>query len=146
LEVGSPKQPDYETIRNRVLKNWRVAKRAESRERLQQLLDAFIAELVGTTGEPTPLSTDLSAPNGTAAPLVDEAVRKLKQRSITQDDYYAELKQITARCGYRLSITPLGTGRNVFHIHPTGSPNAEVSTQDINEVVDWLRGQDLLGE
>jgi hypothetical protein len=58
----------------------------------------------------------------------------------------AELKQITARCGYRLSITPLGTGRNVFHVHPTGSNEAEVSTQDINEVVDWLRGQDLLGE
>ncbi|GAB1540512.1 hypothetical protein NUACC21_31810 [Scytonema sp. NUACC21] len=76
---------------------------------MQQVLNAFIAELVADSGEFTSLSTDLSTPNGTAAPLVDEAVRKQKEGH-NQDDYYAELKQITARCGYRLSITPLVRG------------------------------------
>lgn len=34
-----------ETIRDHVLSNWRVGKRSESKERIKEALDRFIAEL-----------------------------------------------------------------------------------------------------
>lgn len=38
-------QPDFEAIRDRILSSWRVAKRSESKERIKEALDRFIAEL-----------------------------------------------------------------------------------------------------
>lgn len=38
-------QPEMETIRDHVLSNWRVGKRSESKERIKEALDRFIAEL-----------------------------------------------------------------------------------------------------
>lgn len=37
--------PDLESIRDRVLSRWKVQKRAESRDRIREALDRFIAEL-----------------------------------------------------------------------------------------------------
>lgn len=38
-------KPDYEAVRDRVLQGWKVAKRAETKERIQEALDRFITEL-----------------------------------------------------------------------------------------------------
>jgi hypothetical protein len=40
-------QQDLEAIRDRVLSSWRVVKRSESKERIKEALDRFIAELKG---------------------------------------------------------------------------------------------------
>ncbi len=143
LKLDSPKQPDLEAIRSRVLSRWRVAKGPEKKERIALALDAFIAELAASTPESKPASR---APDGTAAPLVDSATKKLESKHYTKDEYYAELRQIAESCGYRLFIdnTTLGRGRELFIVNPPGdSTEREISTQDIGEVVDWLRQQNL---
>lgn len=144
MKLDSPKQPDLEAIRSHVLSRWRVAKGPEKKERIALALDAFIAELAASTPESKPASK--TAPDGTAAPLVDEATKKLESKHYTKDNYYAELRQIAESCGYRLFIdnTTLGRGRELFIVNPPGdSTEREISTQDIGEVVDWLRQQNL---
>ncbi len=47
---------DYQAIRDRILQQWRVSKRAESKDRIAQALDAFIAELTTYDESPTPAS------------------------------------------------------------------------------------------
>lgn len=37
--------PDYEAAKRKTLKDWRTAKRAESKERLGQVIDEFIKRL-----------------------------------------------------------------------------------------------------
>ncbi|MBD2255692.1 hypothetical protein, partial [Nostoc parmelioides] len=59
---------DYQAIRSRIVQQWRVSKRTESKDRIAQALDAFIAELT-TDGES---STPASIHNETTAPLVDK--------------------------------------------------------------------------
>lgn len=59
---------DYQAIRDRILQQWRVSKRTESKDRIAQALDEFIAELT-TDGES---STPASIHNETTAPLVDK--------------------------------------------------------------------------
>jgi hypothetical protein len=69
---------DYQVIRDRILQNWRVSKRTESKDRIAQALDEFIAELT-TDGES---STPASTQNETNAPLVDKA--RLKSEAVKQ--------------------------------------------------------------
>lgn len=143
MKLDSPKQPDLEAIRSRVLSRWRVAKGPEKKERIALALDAFIAELAASTPESKPASR---APDGTAAPLVEEATKKLEDKHYTKAEYYDELRQITERCGYRLFIdtATLGRNRELFIVNPpSNSTERIISTQDIGEVVDWLRKQDL---
>ncbi|WP_414755909.1 hypothetical protein [Anabaena sp. CCY 9910] len=59
---------DYQAIRDRIVQQWRVSKRTESKDRIAQALDEFIAELT-TDGES---STPASIHNETTAPLVDK--------------------------------------------------------------------------
>ncbi len=138
--------PDLQVIRSRILKSLtegknKVATTSPQYKTAAKVLARFIALITSAT---TPaVETNKS---GTAAPLVDEIAASLPRGSISQDEYHASLKQITERCGYRLSITPLDSGRNVFHVHQKGSPEALVSTQDINEIIDWLRRLNLMGE
>lgn len=144
LKLDSPKQPDLEAIRDSVLSRWRVAKGPEKKERIALALDAFIAELAASTPESTHDAE--TAPDGTAAPLVSEATKKLESKHYTKAEYYADLRQIVELCGYRLFIdtTTLSRGRELFIVNPPGnSLEREISTQDIGEVVDWLRQQDL---
>ncbi|MBF1991483.1 hypothetical protein [Fischerella thermalis] len=60
---------DYQAIRDRILEQWRVSKRTESKDRIAQALDAFIAELTTDDESLTPASIH----NETTAPLVNEA-------------------------------------------------------------------------
>lgn len=88
--------PDLQAIRSRILKSLtqgknKVATTSPQYKTAVKVLDKFITELVATTGESTPLSilpsapmstpssTPVSTPDGTAAPLVSEAVRKQKE-------------------------------------------------------------------
>ncbi|MBO3458420.1 hypothetical protein G7B40_025325 [Aetokthonos hydrillicola Thurmond2011] len=106
-------------------------------------MDRFIEELRESTRASYPL---ISAPDGTAAPLVDEATKKLEDKHYTLDEYYADLRQIAHRVGYRLFIdtTTLGGSREVFIVNPQGNSNERIiSTQDVGEVIGWLRKQDL---
>lgn len=51
---------NLEAIRDRVLSNWKVSKRAESKERIKDALDKFIQQLRGTVhtlGEQKPVSS-----------------------------------------------------------------------------------------
>lgn len=41
-------------LRDRILERWRVAKRAESKERIALALDTFIEELIGSTSVSIP--------------------------------------------------------------------------------------------
>ncbi|MCG6137628.1 MAG: hypothetical protein MET45_23835 [Nostoc sp. LLA-1] len=125
---------DYQALRDEILHSWRVSKRAESKEHIALALDTFIALMVAITGE----STTTSTPNGTAAPLVDAA-----------DGDIAELQRITSRCGKRLNIDLVTRGVNnpIFFITPAYTMTERiVSTMDINEIIHWLRRQDLLEE
>lgn len=135
-------------MRDRVLKTLtsgkgKVATTSPQYKTAARALDKFISELRESAPTSTPAS---SAPDGTAAPLVDEATKKLSDKHYTKDNYYAELRQIASSCGYRLFIdnTTLGRGRELFIVNPPGdSTEREISTQDIGEVVDWLRQQNL---
>ncbi|MBW4571713.1 MAG: hypothetical protein KME31_27945, partial [Tolypothrix carrinoi HA7290-LM1] len=129
MKLDGPKQPDLEAIRSRVLSRWRVAKGPEKKERIALALDAFIAELAASTPESKPASR---APDGTAAPLVDEATKKLESKHYTKAEYYDELRQITERCGYRLFIdtATLGRNRELFIVNPpSNSTERIISTQ-----------------
>ncbi|MDM9383679.1 hypothetical protein QUB80_23625 [Chlorogloeopsis sp. ULAP01] len=48
---------DYQAIRDRILQQWCVSKRAESKDRIAQALDVFIAELTTDEESSTPAST-----------------------------------------------------------------------------------------
>ena len=143
--------PDYEAVRSSVLRTLtsgkgKVASTSPQYKTAARALDRFILELRESTPASIPAS---STPDGTAAPLVDEATRFLESKHYTKDEYYTELRQITERCGYRLFIdnTTLGRGRELFIVNPPGNaPLRVLSTQDIGEVVAWLRGLDLMGE
>ena len=144
-------QPDYEAVRSSVLKSLtsgkgKIATTSPQYKAAARALDRFISEL----RESTPVSILASStPDGTAAPLVDEATKKLQDKHYTKDEYHAELRQIVERCGYRLFVdnTTLGRGRELFIVNPPGNATERVlSTQDIGEVVDWLRGLDLMEE
>lgn len=43
--LGCQPQLDLEAIRNRVVKHWKIQQRAESKERIEEALSRFIAEL-----------------------------------------------------------------------------------------------------
>ncbi|MBD2770975.1 hypothetical protein [Iningainema tapete] len=139
--------PDLQLVRDRVLKSLtsgksKVATTSPQYKTAARALDRFIEELQKYTPTSTPAS---STPDGTAAPLVDEATKKLSDFHYTKVEYYAELRQITERCGYRLFIdtTTLGRGRELFIVNPPSNSNERIiSTQDVGEVVDWLRKQD----
>ena len=142
-------QPFLLAVRDRVLKSLtgkgKIGTFSPQYKFAAKALDRFILEL----RESTPVSTPDSetAPDGTAALLVDEATKKLESKLYSLDDYYADLRQITERCGYRLFVdnTTLGRGRELFIVNPPGNSNERViSTQDIGEVVGWLRKQDLI--
>jgi hypothetical protein len=45
-----PQQLDLEAIRNRVVKHWKIQRRAESKERIEEALSRFIAELRSLQG------------------------------------------------------------------------------------------------
>ena len=114
LESSSaPQLPDYEVVRDkrsllaardRVLKSLtgkgKIGTFSPQYKFAAKALDRFILEL----RESTPVSTHDSEtpPDGTAALLVDE--------------YYADLRQITERCDYRLFVdnTTLGRGRELI--------------------------------
>ena len=140
--------PDYEAVRDRILKSLitgkgKVATTSPQYKTAARALDRFILELRESAPVSTPAS---STPDGTAAPMVEEATKKLEDKHYTKDEYYADLRQIVERCGYRLFIdnTTLGRGRELFIVNPPGNaPLRVLSTQDIGEVVDWLRKQDL---
>ena len=144
--------PDYEAVRDRVLRTLtsgkgKVATTSPQYKTAARVLDRFIEELRKSAPASTP--TAVTAPDGTAAPLVEEATKKLQDKHYTKDEYYTDLRQITERCGYRLFIdnTTLGRGRELFIVNPPGNATERVlSTQDIGEVVAWLRGLDLMGE
>jgi len=141
-------QPFLLAVRDRVLKSLtsgkgKVASTSPQFKTAAKALDRFILEL----RESTPVSTHDSetSPDGTAALLVDEAIKKLESKLYTKDEYYADLRQITERCGYRLFIdnTTLSLGRELFIVNPPGNATERVvSTQDIGEVLAWLRRQD----
>jgi hypothetical protein len=73
---------DYQAIRDRILQQWRVSKRAESKDRISQALDAFIAELTTDDESPTPASIGASIQHGTKAPLPPKA--RLKSEAVKQ--------------------------------------------------------------
>lgn len=73
---------DYQAIRDRILQQWRVSKRAESKDRIAQALDEFIAELITDGESSTPASTQASIQNQTVAPLVNEA--RLEEEVVKQ--------------------------------------------------------------
>jgi uncharacterized protein YggL (DUF469 family) len=64
---------DYQAIRDLILQQWRVSKRTESKDRIAQALDEFIAELTTSEEFSTPASIQASRQNETTALLVDEA-------------------------------------------------------------------------
>ena len=144
--------PDYEVVRDRVLKSLtsgkgKVASTSPQYKTAARALDRFIEELRESAPASIPVAE--TTPDGTAAPLVEEATKKLQDKHYTKDEYYTELRQITERCGYRLFIdnTTLGRGRELFIVNPPGNATERViSTQDIGEVVDWLRSLDLMRE
>ena len=148
----TPPIPDLYPIRDRVLKTLtsgkgKVATTSPQYKTAARALDRFILELRESTPASTPVAE--TTPDGTAAPLVEEATKKLLDKHYTKDEYYADLRQITERCGYRLFIdnTTLGRGRELFIVNPPGNATERVlSTQDIGEVVDWLSRLDLMGE
>ncbi|MBD2770650.1 hypothetical protein [Iningainema tapete] len=141
--------PELQLVRVSVLKTLtsgkgKVATTSPQYKTAARALDRFILELRESTPASTPAS---SAPDGTAAPLVDEAIKKLSDKHYTKAEYYTDLRQIVESCGYRLFIdtTTLGRGRELFIVNPPGdSLERVISTQDIGEVVDWLRKQDLM--
>ena len=144
--------PDYEAVRDRVLRTLtsgkgKVATTSPQYKTAARALDRFILELRESTPTSTPVAE--TAPDGTVAPLVEEATKKLQDKHYTKDEYYTELRQIVERCGYRLFIdnTTLGRGRELFIVNPPGNATERViSTQDIGEVVDWLSRLDLMEE
>jgi hypothetical protein len=46
LRQESPQLPDLQSVRDRILKTWKVQRRAESKERILEALDKFIKELL----------------------------------------------------------------------------------------------------
>lgn len=150
LATRTAPPPDYEAVRSRVLKSLTqgrgkgtFASTSPQFKAASRALDLFISELKAYTPMSTPAST---APDGTAAPLVDEAATNFREKLYTKDDYFASLRQITERCGYRLFIdnATLGMGREIFIVSPPGdSTERVISTQDIGEIVAWLKKQNL---
>ena len=144
--------PDYEVVRDRILKSLtsgkgKVASTSPQYKTAARALDRFISELRESTPASIPVAE--TTPDGTAAPLVDEATKKLESKHYTKAEYYDELRQITERCGYRLFVdtTTLGRGRELFIVNPPGNATERVvSTQDIGEVVAWLSRLDLMEE
>ena len=140
----APQLPDLYPIRDRILKSLtsgkgKVASTSPQYKTAARALDRFIEELRESTPVSIPASS--TTPDGTAAPLVDEATKKLQDKHYTKDEYHAELRQIVERCGYRLFIdnTTLGRGRELFIVNPPGNATEHIiSTQDIGEVVGWL--------
>ena len=49
LQVVVPVVPDYLGVRDRILKNWRVAKAPEKKERIKGALDKFIEAITEST-------------------------------------------------------------------------------------------------
>ena len=49
-----PAVPDYLAVRDRILKNWRVAKAPEKKERIMSALDKFIEAVTESTQISTP--------------------------------------------------------------------------------------------
>ena len=85
-------QPDYEAVRDRVLRTLtsgkgKVASTSPQYKTAARALDRFILEL----RESTPVSIPVAetAPDGTTAPLVDEATKKLEDKHYTKDEYYS---------------------------------------------------------
>ena len=54
LQVVVPVVPDYLGVRDRILKNWRVAKAPEKKERIMSALDKFIEAVTESTQISTP--------------------------------------------------------------------------------------------
>ena len=144
----APQLPDLYPIRDRILKSLtvgkgKVASTSPQYKTAARALDRFIEELRESAPASTPAS---STPDGTAAPLVSEATKKLSDKHYTKAEYYDELRQITERCGYRLFVdtTTLGRGRELFIVNSPGNATERIiSTQVESEVVGWLRKQDL---
>ncbi len=77
--AATPLIPDYEVVRDRILKTLtsgkgKVASTSPQYKTAARALDRFIEELRESAPASTPLSE--TAPDGTAAPLVDEANTK----------------------------------------------------------------------
>lgn len=87
-------------------------------------------------------------PDGTAATLVDEAVAIRKEKRISQDDFFSELRAIALRCGYKI-FKRLKDGRVVDQWYATLADNIgkEVASgyNDL-DLRDWLKKQNLKGE
>lgn len=143
--------PDLQLVRSSILKSLTVGKSKVATTSPQyktaaRALDKFILELRESAPPSTPA---FLFPDGTAAPLVKEATKKLESKHYTKAEYYDELRQITERCGYRLFIdtATLGRNRELFIVNPpSNSTERIISTQDVGEVVGWLRKQDLMSE
>ncbi|MDF5717595.1 MAG: hypothetical protein PUP93_27940 [Rhizonema sp. NSF051] len=117
-------------FRDHILRYWRVSKRGESRERIQQALDEFI-DAIAT---PPPSNTT----PGTAADLVDDVLKRFK----SETNLFRELKEIAFRCHFNLSIDRgIEPGVKDFRIY--SGLHLMLWTQDIRQVTDFLKCHDL---
>ncbi|WP_026735920.1 hypothetical protein [Fischerella sp. PCC 9605] len=86
-----------EAIKNRILTNWRVAKRAETKERIALALDTFIDELANFPLSPQASDVGIRA----IRLLVDLACADFEQHK-TENRFFEDLNRILRLCGYRL--------------------------------------------
>ncbi|GAA6622623.1 hypothetical protein [Scytonema sp. NUACC26] len=68
-------------VRDRILKNWRVARGPEKKERIAIAIDLFIDELLASTDSPHP-SSSLENPNLELEPKGEKQSPKTKSRQV----------------------------------------------------------------
>lgn len=129
-------------MRDRILKNWRLAKGPEKKERIAVALDRFIAEISTPTSTPKSYTPP---PDGTAAPLVNEVVQRRKENRISTDDFRSELRAIAQRCGFKIfKRLNIGQLREDWYATTTDNVGLEVeSGYKEYDLVAWLKQQDL---
>lgn len=115
---------DYTAIRNHVVKNWRIAKRQESRERIAAAIDKFIQELPNLLN---PVSL-----------WVDSAAKDFKHHQ-RPDTYFNELQVMTKYCGYHLLTSSQG-----YIVQHRVTKDVTQLGDNIGSVAGWLRSQELI--
>ena len=97
-EASDITDPDYSQIRDRVLRSWKVAKRAESKERIRQALDKFIQELPQTRLEASDAVEDAQNMGVRLRRLV-ALMRKHPLNSMTVQDFKKQIgwDELTAK-------------------------------------------------
>lgn len=144
-QIVNLRLPDYQQLRERTLNKLKMGRQSAA----GKAIDAFIKEL--EKPHPTPAFTAvpkaIEPPCGTAALLVDEAIKMLNSGTYyNREHFFDDLEQIAQRCGYSLfkEVEGLGTSKEKWFLTPKNNRGQKLfRTGNHYDLADWLRKQDL---